>query len=209
MLRLYIEGRWEPEDFVEVLSGVESLYYKAALNRGFLREPPYFWFERVRPSESFGDGIAVANEWFLARSRTIAPQDRRLSVRRIEYASPGKIDLVGFGEACRAVADVIISLTKFFSEGEVRRQANKRAQIESKMKEVDLEKAHESLRSLKIDNARAILKLRDDFPDMPPEFVTTLIAHDQDRLIPRIAESKLIGAKTLTHSAPKDDEADA
>jgi hypothetical protein len=30
MLRLEIDGKWEPEDFIEVLKGVESLYYKAA-----------------------------------------------------------------------------------------------------------------------------------------------------------------------------------
>ena len=42
MLRLEIDGKWEPEDFIEVLTGVESLYYKAALNRRFPYEPPFY-----------------------------------------------------------------------------------------------------------------------------------------------------------------------
>lgn len=95
MLRLYIKGRWEPEDFIEVFSGVESLYYKAALTRRFLREPPYFWPEPIRAAEAFEESVAAANDWFLARSRTIAVHDLRLNVRRIEYASPGRIDLIG------------------------------------------------------------------------------------------------------------------
>jgi hypothetical protein len=209
MLRLYIEGRWEPEDFIEVFSGVESLYYKAALTRRSLREPPYFWPEPIRTAESFGESVAAANDWFLTRSRTIAVQDRRLSVWRIEYASPGRIDLVGIGEACRAVADVIISLTKFFTEGDLRRENRKQAQIETKMKEAELHGRNESLRSLKIANARALLSLRRDFPEISEDYFTALAAHDQDRLIPRIAEGKLISAKTLSHDAPKDGEADA
>ena len=33
MLKFKIDGRWEPEDFIEVLTAVESLYYKAVVAR--------------------------------------------------------------------------------------------------------------------------------------------------------------------------------
>jgi len=42
MLHFEIDGHWEPEDFIEVLKGIESLYYKAVLNRRFRLEPPLF-----------------------------------------------------------------------------------------------------------------------------------------------------------------------
>jgi hypothetical protein len=65
----------------------------------------------------------------------------------------------------------------------------------------------ESLRSLKIENARSILELRRDYPDMPDEFLTALIAHDQDKLIPRIAERQLVAVRTMDAEPPPDDEA--
>ncbi len=207
MLRLEIEGNWEPEDFIDVLKGVESLYYKAALSRRFLREPSYFWmehfwFERPTIAMSFGENIDFANDWLLARARTIARSHSRLRVARIKYASPGGIDLVGLGEACKAVERIIDRLIKFFDKDdrEIRKQGAKQAQIETAMKE-------ESLRSLKIENARAILELRRDYPDMPDEILTALITHDQDKLIPRIAERKLVAVRTMDAAPPPDDEA--
>ena len=47
MLRLELSGVWEPEDFIEVFSGIESLYYKAAIDRSLSSQWPLFgrpWF---------------------------------------------------------------------------------------------------------------------------------------------------------------------
>jgi hypothetical protein len=207
VLRLEIEGSWEPEDFIEVLTGVESLYYKAALSRRLLRKSLYFWmehfwFERPTVAMSFGEYVDFSNDWLLTRARTIARSPSRLRVARIKYASPGGIDLVGLGEACKAVERIIDRLIKFFDKDdrEIRRQGAKQAQIETAMKE-------ESLRSLKIENARAILELHRDYPDMPDEILTALITHDQDKLIPRIAERKLVAVRTMDAEPPPDDEA--
>ncbi len=65
----------------------------------------------------------------------------------------------------------------------------------------------ESLRAKKIENARKMLELRRDFHDLPEDTFIALIGNDQDKLIPRIAERKLIGAKTYDGEPPKDDEA--
>jgi hypothetical protein len=59
---------------------------------------------------------------------------------------------------------------------------------------------------LKLENARSILALHHDYPDMPEEFLLALIARDQDRLIPRIADHKLVGAKTSDERPSSDDE---
>jgi hypothetical protein len=196
MLRLDIDGSWEPEDFIEVLKGIESLYYKSVI-----RSPgmygPFYWLEMREYAGSFDQSVARTNEWLLSRARTISRQERRLSISRIQYASPGGIDLVGIGKATEAVAGVVDRLIKFFTERELRRQADRQAQIETAIREVGLEREQESLRSLKIANARAILELHRDYPDMPDEVLVALVSDDQDRLIPRIAERKLIGAKTI------------
>jgi hypothetical protein len=198
MLRLEIDGKWEPEDFIEVLTGVESLYYKAALIRRFPYEPPFYWLERPYLSASFDDQLDQTKNWLLARARATARVESRMRVARISYASPGGIDLVGLGEACKALEGIIDRLIKFFTERELRRQADAQARIETAMKE-------ESLSDMKVKNARKLLELRRDFHDVPDDFFTALIGNDQDRLIPRIAERKLIAVRTIDGEGPEVD----
>jgi hypothetical protein len=46
MLKLKIDGAWEPEDFIEILQSVESLYYKAAHYQGiYISRPSWIWDE--------------------------------------------------------------------------------------------------------------------------------------------------------------------
>lgn len=59
---------------------------------------------------------------------------------------------------------------------------------------------------MKIENARAILDLIRDHPGLPEELLVPLIGNDQDRLISRIAERKLIGVRTIDGEPHKDDE---
>lgn len=197
MLRLEIDGKWEPEDFIEVLTGVESLYCKAALIRRFPYEGPFYWFDRQYSSASFEDQLDQTNNWLLARARATARAEYRMRVARISYASPGGVDLAGLGQACNAAKGIIDSLIKFFTERELRLQADAQARIRTARDEVELERDRESLRSMKIANARAFLDLRREFHDVPEDIVVSLIGSDQDRLIPRIAERKLIGVRTI------------
>lgn len=210
MLRLEIDGSWEPEDFIEVLKGVESLYYKAALHRRYSRfpyEPDFYVFDRRLALARFEDDLEFANDWLLQRARATARSEYRMRVSRISYASPGGIDLVGLGEACKALEGIIDRLIKFFTERELRRQADAQARIATSIKETELEQDRESLRAQKIENAHAILALRREFHDVPDDMFIALIANDQDRLIPRIAEGKLIGVRRFDGEPPKDDEA--
>lgn len=202
MLRLKIDGSWEPEDFIEVLKGIESLYYKAAIGRRLPYDPPFYWFERPYLPVSFDEHLDLSNDWLLARARAVSRGSHRMRVAGIHYASPGKIDLIGIGEACRAIEGIVDRLIKFFTEWELRREADNQAKIETLRKQVELEKDGESLRALKIENARSILTLRRDFHDIPEDHIVALIGNDQDRLIPRIAERKLIGAKRYDGEPP-------
>ncbi len=207
MLRLEIDGRWEPEDFIEVLKGVESLYYKVALSRYVRYETPFHWFNHSRFPLSFQENLDLSNDWLLERARTIAKSPSRLMVSRIEYASPGGIDLVGLGKACQALEGTIDRIIKFFTERQLRREANNQAKIDTAIKETEYEREQESLRALKVENARRILELMRDFPEMPEEILLALLANDQEKLIPRIAEGKLIGVRRFDGKSPKDDEA--
>jgi hypothetical protein len=167
-------------------------------------EPPFFWFERSRIAVSFDEHVDLSNDWLLARARSTVRSHSRLRVARIEYASPGRIDLVGLGEVCKAIEGIVDRLIKFFTERHLRRERDKQETIETAIKETELEKEKESLRALKIENARSILALRREYPDMPDDLFMALAVRDQDRLIPRITERKLVAATTSDGESSED-----
>jgi hypothetical protein len=202
MLRIKINGRWESEDFIEVLIGLESLYYKAALRRHFWFDRYYFGFDGSSGARSFEDHVKLSNEWLLSSARTIAKPHERLHVARIQYASPGGFDLVGLGEACKAVKEIVEVLIKFFTEKDLRREAAAQAKIDTQLKGAELHQRHESLKTLKIENARRLLALRHDHPEAPDELLIGLLVGDQDKLIPRIAEGKIVSVRTIDEENP-------
>lgn len=209
MLTLQIDGRWEPEDFIEVLTAVESIYYKVAVARRYSFDRGFYWFEDRAAFSSYEEHLDAVNRWILTRSRDVAPQYLRLQVARIQYASPGGIDLVGLGEACKAVEGIVDRLLKFFTERTLRRERDRRSQIATEIKGVEHEKEIENLRGLKIRNAREILELRRDFPEVPDELFVALLNRDQEKLIPRIAEGKLIGVTRVDGVREKPEGSDA
>ena len=206
MLRLEIKERWESEDFIEVLKSIESLYYKAAIGHPFSDDLRCFWFERSMPAFSFDQYLDFSNDWLLSYARATVQSDRRLGITRIEYASPGGIDLVGLGEACKALEGIIDRLIKFFTDRDLRRERDKQAKIETALKETELEKEQENLRALKLENAQRIWSLRRNYPEAAEDPFLALINQDQDKLISRIAEGKIVRVRTIYSEPLKDDE---
>ncbi len=186
MLRLEIAGSWEPQDFADLLNGIDSLYYKAAIPVPHLSAQPFLWHESPIGPSLFEAHLDRINYWLLTRARTIADGDARSRVVRIEYGSPGNIDLLGLGKAFEAIERLIGSLFTFFADRHLRRERDKQAAIETEIKQ-------EHLRALKIKNAHDYLKLVREFPDLHEDLALSLIVRDQDKLIPMIAEGKLVG----------------
>ena len=203
MLRIEIDGQWDSEDFIGVLTGLESMYYKAVLSQPRPHDVPFMGFARSSPAISFEDELDLSNNWLLSRARIISQGETRLSVSRIQYASPGSIDFLGAGKAFEAIEGIIDRLIKLFTEHRVRQERNKQASIETGRQQIGLERDRESLRAQKIENARSLLALQRDYPDAPEEFLLALISRDQDRLIPRIAEGKIVGVSTKGREPPR------
>lgn len=197
-LTLSIDGRLEPEDFIEIFEAVESLYYKAIDDRRRLYPLDRYYFGRRVLDQSYPDRLDSVNDWILKESRMTTFGENRLFVSRIEYASPGGIDFAGVGQAIEALDRTIGRLIAFFTERHKRRETDKQASIDTQIKEIEFEKERESLRALQIENARELLALRRDFPDELQEVLLPLAVRDQERLSARIAEGKLIGVERNT-----------
>jgi hypothetical protein len=120
-----------------------------------------------------------------------------LGVRRLSYASPGGIDLLGIGKALEVVSNSIGQMIMYFDERHLRRERDQQATLETEAKRIELEKERENLRALKIKNAQDALNLFREYPDDKEQLIPLLV-RDQDALSIRIAERKLIGASILS-----------
>jgi hypothetical protein len=216
MLSLEIEGAWEPQDFIELLRSIESFYYKLAL-----RDTPwvdrvldwiddeYKWerwrYDRI-PFEVTLDQI---NQRILDQSRYETPFYRRLKVKRIKYASPGGIDLLGIGKVFETICNSVGRIKSYFDEANLRKERDEQARLDTELKRVQLEKERvqlekervqlekerENLQSLKIMNAVDALKLIGAQPRLRG-MLLPLLVRDQDPLANLISEGKLIAART-------------
>lgn len=208
MLTLHIDNAWEPNDFIEVLQSVESMYYKLNVKRRYksLYRYPFlldsaFLIEGDLPSErSYGETLDRINRAITERARFDSISPEKLLVHRIQYASPGGIDLLGLGKACESIANAIGRMVVYYNDRHLRQEKSKQASLETESLRIDLEKDHETLRALKIKNARDMLELERDFPEEASEILLPLLVRDQDILSERIADGRLIGAETNKQS---------
>lgn len=195
MLQLKIEGSWEPQDFIEVLQAVESMYYKlSATESSRYRREPYYGLEYDLFERASFLGLPFLNELHLINQRSVerarysASPFERLKVRRIQYASLGGIDLMGIGKVCEVITNSIGRLIVYWDDAHIRRERDAQATIETDIK-------RESLQALKISNAKEALNLLERFHDRQ-DVLVQLLVRDQDALSTRISEGKLIGAST-------------
>jgi hypothetical protein len=198
MLTLKIKGRWEPQDFIATLRSIESFYYKLALHRSrWFPEPPY-WLEDHYylfrsdnvPFELLLDQV---NQRLLDRARYETPAEQRLAVRRIRYASPGAIDLLGVGKVVEVISDSIGRMKVYYDDKKLRRERDTQAALDTELKRLQVEKERESIQSIKIKNAKDALDLLDSHPQAH-EALVPLLVRDQDALADLIGQRKLISA---------------
>jgi hypothetical protein len=200
MLRLEIEGSWEPQDFIEVLQSIESFYYKIALReiRGYRYRRPYLdELPLIDGFVPFESSLDLVNQNLVRRARYEARAFERLKVLRIDFASPGNIDLLGIGKVVEVVANSIGRMATYYDDRHLRRERDAQASLETERIRIELEKERESLQSLKIENAFRALEMVERFPE-ERESLLPLLVRDQDFLSNRIADGKLIRARALT-----------
>lgn len=198
MLRLELDREWEPEDFIEVFLGIESLYYKGAIPLSDRFGTPLAWPDPWR--STFETKMEHANTWILSEVRFVTPPQLRLTVARIQYGSPGSIDFFGVARVLEVLVNVIERSILFYSERDIRREKISQARLETRRLELGLEEQNESIRALKLANARELLQLRKDFPQSYSDDLLLLAINDQDKILPRIAEGKLVGGKIVVEA---------
>lgn len=211
MLEIKIDGRWEPNDFIAIFQAIESFYYKLAV--ASTREDydlPYWlyggherWafsrFEEV-PFEVVLDRI---NQHMLERARYQTPAGLRIAVARIQYASPGGIDLLGIGKVFETLANSIGRMKSYYDDAAVRRERDAQAALDTQLKKIEVEKEKENLQALKIKNAEDALRILDAQQELRDALVPLLV-RDQDAISGLIAEQKVISARVADSDRGQD-----
>jgi hypothetical protein len=211
MLELRIDGDWEPYDFIEIFRSIESFYYKLATAKFRDRYDLPYWLRDDFEGWSFGrwDGVPFEvvldriNERMLERARYQTPARFRLTVARIQYASPGGIDLLGIGKVFETVANSIGRVKSYYDDAALRRERDSQAALDTQLKLLEVEKEKENLQALKIKNAEDALRILDARPELRDALVPLLV-RDQDALANRIADQKLIGARVANSDRGQD-----
>jgi hypothetical protein len=166
IIRIEIAEGWSASEFSELFSQFDYLYQIARFSEvqisGQTSQPFGFWSFRNRaqnpPDAFFPDALmpvelALEAEGLLRRRQVehlidvMLTTSDKLEVRRIEYASPGFIDLVGAGRVAREVRVFLLGIIDRF--------------IHSKDRKIAREAATQDIIAKKIKNAENLVKLGD------------------------------------------------
>lgn len=201
MLQIKIDGRWEPNDFIKFFYSVESFYYKLA-TAGFSTSygMPYWlyddherWAFGRLDSAPFEITLDRINLHILERERYRTPAPTRMTVSKIQYASPGGIDFLGIGKVFETLSDSIGRMKSYYDDAGVRRERDAQAALDTQLKRIEVEKEWENLQALKIKNAEEALRVIDARPELKDALVPLLV-RDQDAIAGLISERKIISA---------------
>ncbi|MBY4606374.1 hypothetical protein K6M90_01625 [Rhizobium sp. 9T] len=202
MLEIKIDGRWEPNDFIAIFQAIESFYYKLAVasSRGDYDLPYWLYEDHERRAFSRFDGVPFEvvldriNLRMLERARYQTPARFRIAVAKIQYASPGGIDLLGIGKVFETLSNSIGRMKSYYDDAALREERDAQAALDTQLKMIEVEKEKENLQALKIKNAEDALRILDARPELQAALVPLLV-RDQDAISSLIAEQKVISAR--------------
>jgi hypothetical protein len=202
-IRFEIEGPWSADDMGGLFLALSDLYdlrlllellsdewriidryydeflqrypFPSRRRRRFLSLGPFPWEAGL-----FGAILPTLDEAHLTRLSQVLDPDERLAVRRVNYASPGSIDLVGIGAVVGHVKDFAIKMIERHDTKRQRELSDERAALENDR--------------MRIENARNFVALARDLGYTETE-IRRLVAHvdeKQEVLVRLIDERKLV-----------------
>lgn len=197
LLRLGIGGHWTASDFSDCLRSINTLYqYQVVIDLAYqdYNEWEKFYLDfplppsrlrryRARQLQHVGFFSGNIVELLLSESENIeqliAPNEV-LTVKKIHYASPGDIDLLGLGKAIKEIRTFLQFIIEYCGNNENRK--------------IDRALKREELRAKRIENARQFVHVLRDIGFSETEIREMIVAVDksQGTLIDLIADDKLL-----------------
>ena len=188
-LRLHIAEKWEPADYISAFSAIQSIYYKIVVfdHEWEFQSRRSRWRSQY-PVRGPLPELAEINDSYVRSRMELADYHNRLIVDRISHASPGFMDFLGFGEGLQAIDSMLGRLIDVLTLRKQRIEADHQAKVRT-------EYDRQNLNTIKIENARKLLELRRDFPDIDDSLLLSLLVHDQTQLESLIAKGLITGPR--------------
>ena len=170
-LRLEIDGNWTAEQFGEFFSAFQGLSYY------FIADMEY----RFAPPNWGGQSIG-----------RLRKQNATLTVKRIQFSSPGFTDLAGFGAILSEIRQFIEFIILRYQNSEDRKLARDERKLSIEEKKL-------SILRQKIEIAREL-----DEQGIPHSFAKLIEAEGADVVIEAIYEDRLVGVELREQSDQED-----
>ncbi len=188
-LRLHIAEKWEPADYISAFSAIQSIYYKIVVfDHEWEFQPRRARWRSQYPARGPLAELAEINESYVRSRMELADYQNRLIVDRISHASPGFMDFLGFGEGLQAIDSMLGRLIDVLTLRKQRIEADHQAKVRT-------EYDKQNLNTIKIENARKLLELRRDFPDIDDSLLLSLLVQDQTQLESLIGKGLITGPR--------------
>jgi hypothetical protein len=195
-IRIEIEGRWSADDMGRMLVAIAELYdlrfYLEILRDEEKALERYYFdaFERLPRSRlwrrripwAFGPMWGVLpplDETQLSRISQLIHADEHIQIRRLSFASPGSVDLVGIGAVVGHLKDLILRLIERRDSKQDRALSVERAELEND--------------HLRIENARTFVALARDlgYSDLEIRRMVSYVDNKQEPLVKLVDDDRL------------------
>jgi hypothetical protein len=201
VLRVEIDGTWTAQEFADFFKSITVLYGLRTVLEIRPRERPW----------GYDRNELALHEALIEALRSLEPIEQ-LYVRRIQFASPGSIDLVGIGAIVGHVKDLLLRIIDLAVSAERRRLENEGLHIENERRRIENEKERLELEERKSvifflggpDDEELIMSW--DAAPMPRENMPTIIRtvfDTQGKLKELVQQGKILSATTVEDKTPK------
>ncbi len=200
VLRLEIAGAWSAFDFGQLLSDISELYslrllfeilqddyreldrfaYEISPFPSARRRLLYRYLAGLPTGFGFAGALFPIDEQGLSRLSELLDQNERITIRELQYASPGFADLTGIGTAARSVFDFIRWVVEFRDAKASRAHDDERKSLEND--------------AMRIRNARDFLAGVRELGTTETEFrrLVHLVDAKQEALLRAVEDGRLV-----------------
>jgi uncharacterized membrane protein YgcG len=202
VLRFTIDGRWTAEEMAAFISSVNDLYNVSLIQRVAAEDMPR-WERAIYGRVVHGPPdflpfiphLIPPPDVLISRLSSLVMPDEKLQLRKIEFASPGFMDLAGLGQVIGHVKDFVIYIIERIFPPEAKTLANDEQRLKND--------------ALRIHNAREFVSLyRDVYAEIQVREMANKVDERQDIIIRHIHEHRIMGVTLIDDQSDKGDKGD-
>ena len=180
ILRISIAGKWSASEFSTFVRTVEDLY-NLYLSLEHRNNETWGYSTRF-----FGSSLLEFNEESHLRWTNGLLYPDILMIKRLHFASPGVADFGGFGAAIGHLKDLILKLTEFY--------------LDYDLKKLQEEKLKEETQALRLQNTAKLIEIgqKVGYEKINPKLISTYLNKKELILTKLIKNRQIVSVETVS-----------